>query len=79
MSSMWLPRCPVSSVKTGQDMVFPGHVEGALGRVLGQVPGIVLNSSLGTVSTQRTGATKLVADGRSSCILYILTLLILNM
>ena len=46
---MCLSQCPVSPVKTGQDMDFSGHFEGALGRVLGQVPGVVLNLSLGTV------------------------------
>ena len=38
----------MSPVKTGQDMDFSGHFEDALGRVLGHVPGLVLNSSLGT-------------------------------
>ena len=28
--------CPVSPVKTGQDMNFSGHFEDALGRFLGQ-------------------------------------------
>ena len=49
---MCLSQCPVSPVETGQDMDFSGHFEDALGRVLGQVSGVVLNSSLGTVSLE---------------------------
>ena len=52
VSSMCLSRCPVSLVKTGQDMAFSGHFEDALGCVLGQVPGVVLNPLLGTVSLE---------------------------
>ena len=47
---MCLSQYPVSPVKTGQAMDFSGHFEDALGRVLGQVPGVALNLSLGTVS-----------------------------
>ena len=47
-SSMCLSRCRVSPVKTGKNMDFSGHFEDALARVLGQVPGLVQNSSLGT-------------------------------
>ena len=43
VSSMCLSQCPVSPVKTGQDMDFSGHFEDALGRVLGHFPGLVLN------------------------------------
>ena len=47
VSSMCPSPCPVSPVKTGQDMEFSGHIEHALGRVLGHVPGHAKKSSLG--------------------------------
>ena len=35
---MCLSKCPVFPVETGLNMDISGHVEDALGRVLGQVP-----------------------------------------